>query len=59
MRTKHPLAKVKGRTEIRAVVAVEVLSKPLQIDFLVTALGTYTSMVIDQFRQFFTEASGA
>lgn len=58
LRTKHPVARVKGQTDIRAVVAVEVLSKPFPIDFLVTALGTYTSMVIDQFRPYFAESSG-
>lgn len=58
MRTKHPLATVKGRTEIRAVVAVEVLSKPFPIEFLVTAVGTYTSLVIEQLCSFFPESSG-
>ena len=58
LRTKHPVARVNGRTEIRAVVAVEVLNKPFPLDFLVAALGTYTSMVLDEIRRFFVEAGG-
>lgn len=58
LRTKHPLARVNGRTEIRAIVAVEVLNKPFPVEFLVTALGRYASMVLDQFRHCFRGGGG-
>lgn len=58
LRSRHPVARVKGRTEIRAVIAVEVLSKPFPVDFLVTSLGAYTSMILEQFRGFFARSSG-
>jgi hypothetical protein len=59
MKTKHPLVKVKGRTEIKAVVAVEVLERPFPVERLLGDVGRYTSMVVEQFCGFFAPKTAA
>ena len=53
MRTKHPLAKVKGTTEFRAVIAVETEQQPVAIESLLPAVAYYTSVIVNVFRPFF------
>lgn len=54
MRSKHPLASVKGRSEIHAVVALETDEGPRPLDQVLKPLLVYTSMIVDQFRAFFS-----
>ena len=53
MRTKHPVASVKGRSDIHAVVALETDNVPRPLDRVLKPLVVYTATVVDQFRGFF------
>jgi hypothetical protein len=52
-RTKHPVARVMGRYEGTAIVALQTDSAPVQMDSHLAAIRQYTTLVVDQFRQFF------
>lgn len=54
MRTKHPIASVKGRSDIHAVVALETEDGPRPLDQVLKPLLVYTCMIVDQFRAFFS-----
>lgn len=55
MRTKHPLASVKGTTQVRAIVAIETDQKPMAIESLLPPIVYYTSAIVNTFRQFFAQ----
>jgi hypothetical protein len=55
MRTKHPVASVKGRSDIHAVVALETDDGPRPLDQVLKPLLVYSGMIVDQFRAFFSK----
>jgi len=53
LRTKHPISAVTGRSDIRAVIALETDRGPMALDQVLTPLVLYSGMLVDQFRGFF------